>query len=329
MAKAQPALSPGSKATVDGGERSDGGDNNRRMKAGELRLEEAEVKFFRDNGFLRIEALTTAEEIAEMRAALEPLFEKHAGEKEGAFADQVAGAEAKVMSAPQILNPVNYLPKLHQTKCFKNALQVAREILGPEARCFFDLSILKIPRIGAPTPWHQDEAFRDPSFEYREITVWVPLQEVKPENGCLQFIPGSHLAALLEHRSANNDPTSQAIECIGAIEEAKAVPCPLKPGGATVHGPRTLHRATPNVSTVPRYTYIMTFGVTPVARSEPRSFPWLSQKETPIQERKRKWMRRGGVVVTVWRRLRRGDLTNWRAALYGLKRSIRILRRGL
>ncbi|HUO17273.1 MAG TPA: phytanoyl-CoA dioxygenase family protein [Verrucomicrobiae bacterium] len=297
--------------------------------AGDLHLDEARVQSFRDAGFLRLEALTTAEEIAEIRAALEPLFEKHAGEKEGAFADQVAGSEAKVMSSPQILNPVNYVPRLHQTKCFKNALHIARQILGPEARCFFDLSILKKPRIGAPTPWHQDEAFRDPNFAYNELTVWVPLQEVVPENGCLQFIPGSHLAPVLEHRSANNDPTSQAVECIAPIDESSAVTCPLKPGGATLHHHRTLHRSAPNVSTVPRFTYIMTFGVTPVPASQPRSFPWLNQKETPIQERKRRWMRRGGVVVTVWRRLRRGDLTNWRAALYGLRRSIRILRRGL
>lgn len=292
-------------------------------------LEESQVQFFRDNGFLRLEALTTPEDIAEIRAALAPLFEKRAGESEGAYGDQVAGAEAEVMSAPQILNPVNYVPRLHRTQCFKNALHIAQQILGPDARCFFDLSILKMPRFGTPTPWHQDEAFRDPSFNYSELTVWVPLQEVAAENAYLQFIPRSHLGPVLEHRSANNDPTSQAIECIGPIQKEAAVGCPLKPGGATLHGLRTLHRSTPNTSTASRFTYIMTFGLTPVPLSEPRSFPWLSQKETPIQVRKRRWMRRGGVVVMAWRRLRRGDLTNLRAAYYGIKRSIRILRRGI
>lgn len=299
-----------------------------RVNAGGL-LDEMQVDSFRDNGFLRVESLTTPEEIAEIRAAFLPLFEKREGEKEGAFADQVAGAAANVMSSPQLLNPVNYVPKLHQTKCFKNALAIARQILGPEARCFFDLSILKVPKIGAATPWHQDEAFRDPNFEYNELTVWVPLQEVTTENGCLQFVPGSHRIPVLQHRSANNDPTSQAVECTEAIDEASAVPCPLKPGGATLHHHRTLHRSSPNVSGAPRYTYIMTFGLTPVRVSEERTFPWLSQKETPIQQRKKQWMRRGGVIVTVWRRLRRGDLTNWRAAIYGLKRSIQIIRRGL
>jgi hypothetical protein len=32
---------------------------------------------------------------------------------------------------------------------------------------------------GAATPWHQDEAFRDPAYDYAEITIWMPLQAVE------------------------------------------------------------------------------------------------------------------------------------------------------
>src|SRR5271166_4420717 len=293
-------------------------------------LDEEQIRFFNENGYLRLERLTTPEDAQQIRAALKELFEKRAGEKEGAFADLVAGAEhGDKMSSPQILNPVNYLPKLHRTQCFQSALQLAKQLLGDDARCFFDLTILKKPRIGAATPWHQDEAFRDPNFEYNELTVWVALQEVMPETGCLQFIPKSHVAPVLPHRSANNDPTSQAIECIGAFDTSTAVACPLKLGGCTIHNQRTLHCAAPNISDIPRFAYIMTFGVTPRPTVEPRAFPWLSQKQTQIQARKKQWMRHGGVVVTLWRRLRRGDLTNWQALVYGAKRSMRILRRGI
>jgi glycosyltransferase involved in cell wall biosynthesis/ectoine hydroxylase-related dioxygenase (phytanoyl-CoA dioxygenase family) len=293
-------------------------------------LQEEQVQFFEDQGYLRVENFTTAEEIREIRQALEGLFASRRGEKEGAFADLVAGADhADEMSSPQILNPVNYLPKLHQTQCFKNGLRMAKQLLGEDARCFFDLSILKKPKVGKATPWHQDEAFRDPNFEYRELTVWVALQEVKAETGCLQFIPQSHKAPVFDHRSANNDPTSQALECVGEFEHAKAVACPLKPGGCTIHHHRTLHFAAPNVSDTARYTYIMTFGVTPKPLAEKRTFAWLNQKAAPIQERKRQWMRHGGVLITAWRRLRRGDLVSWQAAVYGVRRSIKLLRKGI
>ena len=296
----------------------------------DLRLDESQVQFFSDNGYLRVDVLTTPKEVAEIRAELQRLFEIRAGEKEGAFADLVAGADhPNILSSPQILNPVNYSPKLHQTQCFKNALSIAKQLLGDEARCFFDLSILKKPRGGAATPWHQDVAFRDPSFDYSELTIWVALQEVTKEGGCLQFVPRSHKGPILEHRSANNDPTSQALDCSNLVDESAAVACTLAPGGCTIHHPRTLHGTSPNVSGVPRFAYIMTFGVSPKPAKEKRVFPWLVEKETPIQARKRRWMRRGGLIITVWRRFRRGDLTNWRAALYGIERSLRILRKGM
>src|SRR5208337_3551222 len=293
-------------------------------------LDEEQIRFFNENGYLRLERLTTPEEAQQIRAALKELFEKRAGEKEGAFADLVAGAEhGDKMSSPQILNPVNYLPKLHRTQCFQSALQLAKQLLGDEARCFFDLTILKEPRVGAATPWHQDEAFRDPNFEYRELTVWVALQDVAAEGGCLQFIPKSHQRPVLDHHSANNDPTSQALEAAADFDPTSAVTCALPIGGCTVHHHRTLHHAAANTSAVPRFTYIMTFGVTPKPLTEYRTFPWLNEKAAPIQARKREWMRRGGLFITIWRRLRRGDMINWQAASYGLKRSIKILRRGL
>jgi len=34
-------------------------------------------------------------------------------------------------------------------------------------------------------------------------------------------------------------------------------------------------------------------------------------------------MRRGGMVITAWRRVRRGDLSNWQSVVYWVKRSVR------
>lgn len=295
-----------------------------------MKLEDAQVQFYHENGYLRLEGLTNEHEVNAIRGILQQLFEKRAGEKEGAFADLVAGADhPNVLSSPQILNPVNYVPKLHETQCFRNALSIARQLLGEDARCFFDLSILKKPRGGAATPWHQDEAFRDPNFEYNELTIWVALQPVVPEGGCMQFIPASHKGPILDHHSANNDPTSQALDCSNLVDQRAAVPCGLQPGDCTIHHPRTLHGTATNMSLTPRFAYIMTFGTSPKPIDSKRSFPWLAEKETPIQAQKKRWMRRGGVFVTVWRRLRRGDLRNWRSAVYGLQRSMKILRKGM
>jgi hypothetical protein len=287
-----------------------------------------QVQLLGERGFLTLNALTTAEEAREIRATLLELFDNKAGENEGANLDFVAGDHAETpKTAPQILNPSNHSPKLRKTACFKNAFRISKQILGNEARCFFDLSILKVAAVGAATPWHQDVASRDPRFEYTEISIWVPLQDVTAEGGCLRFIPGSHKLPVLQHRSMNDDPTAHAYECVGDFDDSSAVSCPLPAGGCTIHLPGTLHSAGPNLLATARVAYIMVFGLPPQPLKAPQSFPWIEQKNTRALEKKRRWMRRGGIFIAVWRRLRRGDLASWQTAMYGLKRVGRILRR--
>jgi hypothetical protein len=296
--------------------------DNKELTAGQVQL-------LNEQGFLTLSAITTPEEAREIRTALQHLFDSGAGDKEGANYDFVAGDHPEApKTAPQIVNPVNYYPKLRKTACFKNSLRIAKQLLGEDARCFFDLTIQKLPEVGAPTPWHQDAAFRDPRFEYTEMNMWVALQDVTTESGCLRYVPGSHTAPVLPHHSLNDDPTSQVFECVSNIDESAVVACPLPAGGCSIHLPGTLHSAGPNVSTTPRLAYIMVFGIAPRPAKQQQSFPWLDQKETPAQATKRRWMRRGGAVITIWRRLRRGDLNSWQAAVYGMKRIARILRTG-
>ncbi|MDB6042320.1 MAG: Deoxyhypusine synthase [Gammaproteobacteria bacterium] len=62
--------------------------------------------------------------------------------------------------------------------------------------------ILKPAHQGGATPWHQDEAYRvAPDFDYRQVSIWVPLQDATLENGCMMYIPGSHRSGVLPHRS--------------------------------------------------------------------------------------------------------------------------------
>ena len=292
-------------------------------------LTSEQVRFFDEQGYLRVDRLTTPEEILQIRSIIQDLFHRRAGENEGAYGELIDGREQHaVVNSPQLLNPVNYAPELHKTKCFANALKIAKKLLGPDARFFLDLTILKTPKTGAATPWHQDAAFRDPRFEYREVAIWVPLQPVDVESGCLQFIPGSHRGPILTHHPMNNDLRSQALECTPSFEPAGVVACPLPMGGCSIHPPRTLHHAGPNISSTPRLAYIMVFGLPPKPAVEPQKFPWLDQRETSTQKRKRKWMRKGGAIITAWRRIRRGDLSNWRSAIFWIRRSARTLRRG-
>jgi ectoine hydroxylase-related dioxygenase (phytanoyl-CoA dioxygenase family) len=292
-----------------------------------VRLNAEQVTFFQENGYLRIQQIATPEEVRELRARIEDLFERRVGEKEGAQEDFLAGEKNGIKrTAPQIMNPVNYVPELHRTRCFKNAQAIARQVLGQNARCICDLAIVKQAYTGTQTPWHQDEAFRDPALEYHEMNVWVALQDANVENGCLWYLPGSHQNEVLQHRPPNNDPTSQALECIGPFDLENVVTCELPAGGCTIHHSRTLHSAGPNVSAASRLAYVMVFGVPPVPAKQAREFPWLAQRDTAAQARRRRWLMHGGVFVAAWRKLRREQFTTWNSLSQGVGRSIRNFR---
>ncbi|MDX9971558.1 MAG: phytanoyl-CoA dioxygenase family protein [FCB group bacterium] len=249
------------------------------------RLLDERIAFFRENGFLSVEAITTQEEIAFMRELYDRIFELRAGREAGDQFD-LAGAdeEGKPAALPQILGPSKYAPEFKTLLCRTNALALSRQLLGEAAEFQGEHAILKPARVGAATPWHQDEAYWNPSLEYHALSVWIPLQEATVENGCMHFVPGSHRLEVLPHHSINRDTRVHGLEVEGA-DTSQAVACPLPPGGATFHLSRTLHYAGPNNTANPRRAFILGFGLPPTPYSGERRFPWNEIKQTAREER--------------------------------------------
>ena len=290
-------------------------------------LTEEQIRSFHENGFLTLPAISTPAEVELLRGVFDRLFSGQAGFKEGAQYDMVGGDDGKPAKLPQIINPVNYAPELRDTLFRANALGIARQLLGPDAGPTFEHAILKPARYGAATPWHQDEAHRfDDSFEYEQVSIWMPLQEATPANGCMQYIPGSNRGEVLQHRSPNNDPTIHALEtCPETFDAAKAVLCPLPPGGCTIHHGRTLHSAGPNNSDAPRRAYILAFEIPPLPSTRTRDFHWNKNKQSASELRKRAWRRRGGVFIEAWRKLRNGLLNDPKRVAFEVRRAARAL----
>ena len=227
---------------------------------------------------------------------------------------------------PAIINPVNFAPELRATVFRANAEAIARQLLGPAATASFEHAILKPPRFGAATPWHQDEATRvDASFEYEQLSIWMPLQEATPQNGCMQYVPGTNKGDVLPQRSPKNDPKIHAIECAGGFDPADAILCPLPPGGATIHHGRTLHYAGPNSSDQPRRAYILAFEIPPKPCTRKRDFYWNHDKQTAGLNRKRRWRKRGGIIIEFVRKVRAGMFRHPARVVFEVRRAIRAI----
>lgn len=247
-----------------------------------------QIAFSKDNGYLAIDYLVDADEVGWMREAYDRIFDQRAGREVGDQFDLAGtdddGEEARL---PQILSPSKYAPELLEGKFRERVLEAAHDLLGPDATLGGDHAILKPALTGAETPWHQDEAYWDPGFDYISFSPWIPLQNVNVENGCMWIVPGSHRIEVVPHHSIGHDPRVHGLEAEG-VETAAAVACPIPAGGATFHLSRTLHYTGPNLSAQPRRAYIIGAGLPAVPRTDGRTFPWNDLKQTARDKRSRR-----------------------------------------
>lgn len=245
-----------------------------------------QVESFNHNGFLSLDRITTDDELGALRTIYDRLFEQRAGWDEGQQFNLGGHDDEELPKLPQILQPSKYAPELLDTDYLKNAEAIARQLLGDDYDGYGEHMIYKPAEYGAATPWHQDQAYHDPDKRFRTVNFWMPLDDASIENGCMQFVPGSHRRDVLPHHSIGNDPAVHGLEVDEPEHHAEyAVACPVPAGGCTMHAAYTLHYAAANTSPRPRRAYILVFRAVPTARETPIDNYWLRDKRTARMER--------------------------------------------
>jgi len=153
-------------------------------------------------------------------------------------------------SRPETLKQMNHLGKEPGFQKYAQLPQVgglARALAGEEVRLEDPQWFNKPPGTNHPTPPHQDNYYLNikPCIFG---TIWIALDPVDEENGCLRYVPGSHRRGLRPHGRSNVLGFSQGITDYGPADTAGEVPIYLQPGDAAVHHGMTIHRAEPNRS---------------------------------------------------------------------------------
>lgn len=106
-------------------------------------------------------------------------------------------------------------------------------------------------RVGR-THWHQDSGVGLPEADNTEmVTCWVAISEATPENGCLQVLPRSHREGISLHCTT----TDQVGIPDALIEQDRAKPIPLSPGGVLFFHPLCKHASMDNNSDAFRWSF--------------------------------------------------------------------------
>jgi phytanoyl-CoA hydroxylase len=138
-------------------------------------------------------------------------------------------------------------------------MELAHALVGEDAACESPEWFNKPPGLNQVTPPHQDNYYfclHPPNV----VTIWLALDDVDDENGCLRYVPGSHRQPVRPHGRSNILGFSQGITDYSDADRAAEVPIHLAPGDVVAHHGNTIHRADANRSaTRHRRAFAMVF----------------------------------------------------------------------
>jgi phytanoyl-CoA hydroxylase len=216
---------------------------------------------YREEGFLTVRGLLTADEVRAVRAELEAMAlsddpgcasvyyegavrdhvrldesrDHHvdgrttglgfAPGQEGAVPDLDPAVRARYVR--KFMGFVDRKPALTALAGHPAVLEVVARLLGggggtPEM--FQDMALVK-PGGGREKPWHQDHAYFNVALDTPIVGVWIPMGEVTPENGCMHMLAGGHKAGPRPHFKRRDWQI-----CDADVEAAGRVAVPMRAG---------------------------------------------------------------------------------------------------
>jgi len=105
----------------------------------------------------------------------------------------------------------------------------------------------KPARVGAVTPPHQDGFYF--MLEPNEaVTLWIALDHIGEDNGCMRYVRGSHRRGMRPHQMSNVLGFSQGISDYSDADRQLEAPMLARPGDLFAHHSMIIHRADVNHS---------------------------------------------------------------------------------
>lgn len=210
-------------------------------------LTEAQLASWNENGYFLIEDAFDAEKLAQTIAAIDP-FEA----KLEAFLRQQKDGKLFIARAGEITFTTQLaaqVPAVREFVTDPTFQGLARDLVGPDVRLYWDMAVYKKPGTKKPFPWHQDNAysFVDPQGY---VTCWSALSDATIDNGCPWVIPGLHKFGTLAHRT-----TDLGFVCIDE-QPPEAIPVPARAGTIIVMSSLLPHATGANTTPDVRKSFI-------------------------------------------------------------------------
>lgn len=227
-------------------------DSGLRRQGDRYLLEESDIESFRRDGYVHLPGVMSEEEMQ----AIEDVYDKFLrGEITVAgkdFNDMTTGEHGTDPSGYAVVNvmlPRRYHPQWQGNIFELRAQSIAEQLCGEGMTIDFDQLLAKSPgRSDAVFHWHQDQAYWIDTDDRRTATCWLAVDDSTLENGCMQFLPGSHREPVRPHRPLHGDRSASHTLVTDLRNGDIMRPVEIRRGDITVHNEGVLHGSGGNTS---------------------------------------------------------------------------------
>ena len=203
---------------------------------------------FREQGYLVVEGLVSAEEVQQVRQRTEDLISGAVPGFPAADIELEPGARTVELATVRKLNrPAANDPVFLAHAGNPRVLAIVESIIGPDIKLYNSQCFMKPPG-GVEKPYHQDSAYF--AIEPMDlVTCWTALDDVTLEKGPMWVIPGSHRQGVLDHSQpwVVRDRRDKQVP-LESTDRSRETPLLMPAGGCSFHHSLLLHRSTPNRS---------------------------------------------------------------------------------
>ncbi len=145
------------------------------------------------------------------------------------------------------------MPGFHDLLWNPAFLVPAFQLLDGPVRFWHDQLFCKPARHGGEVAWHQDYSYWTRTTPLAHLTCWIGLDDSTRENGCLNYVPGSHKwpdlpkPVLTGEMNGILDILPEELK-----NKFEPVAIELKKGESSFHHARTMHGSRANDTPAPR-----------------------------------------------------------------------------
>jgi ectoine hydroxylase-related dioxygenase (phytanoyl-CoA dioxygenase family) len=216
-----------------------------------------QIRNFHDEGFLVLESVLPAGDLAVLRGECERLIDERDREMDGLGVDML---DLDHRGRRYFLHAYDTSPAVRRFLLSDLMAEIAHAVLGDTVYLFNEQYVVKAAERGMRFAWHQDSGFI--GYEHPPyLTCWIALDDVTEANGTVYLLPYSRAGTrdVVEH--VHDEQTN---DMVGYSGPDPGDPVVVPAGSVVAFSSTALHRSGPNTTDRMRRVYVAQYSPAPI-----------------------------------------------------------------